>query len=303
MTAARQQVDHHTHLLSPSLAAMLSDAGLAVRTRTADELVAVLDVDGFDAAVVLSTAYMFAALEGPSEHATAVQSDNDWTAEQVAAYPGRLVAYLSVNPLDADATDEIARCAATQNFVGLKLHLASAGVDLRDPDHRCRIADVIACAAEHDLAITVHLRTRHPDFGRLDTELFLNEIAPTAPTVPIQVAHVGGWGGYDDATDDALQAIITAAPGLPNLYVDIAAVTIGAHATDQKTGTLRRRLTELAATSERPRILFGTDWPIFTPRDYQATFMNETALTRADLDALFEPDLLTTRNRDDRSRR
>lgn len=291
MTAARRRVDHHTHLLSPSLAAMLSDAGLAARSRTADELVAVLDVDGFDAAVVLSTAYLFAALEAPSEHASAVRSDNDWTAEQVAAFPGRLLAFLSVNPLDNDAVDEIARCAATQQFVGLKLHLASSGVDLRDPGHRRRIAEAIACADDHDLAVTVHLRTRRPDFGSLDAEVFLNEIAPIASTVPMQVAHLGGWGGYDDATDEAFQAIINAARRLPNLYVDIAAVAIGASAADQKIRTLRRRLSELAATSNTPRILFGTDWPVFTPRNYQATFMNETALTRMGLETILEPDL------------
>jgi predicted TIM-barrel fold metal-dependent hydrolase len=61
---------------------------------TAKDLVALLDAAGIKRAVVLSTAYIY---EQPSRKidnaADKVRADNDWTSQQVAQYPDRLVGF------------------------------------------------------------------------------------------------------------------------------------------------------------------------------------------------------------------
>ena len=56
----------------------------------------------------------------------------------------------------------------------------------------------------------------------------LREVFPQAPDVPIQVAHLAGWGGYDDAADEAAAAFVDAIarkdPATRNLYFDITTI-------------------------------------------------------------------------------
>jgi hypothetical protein len=45
--------------------------------------------------------------------------------------------------------------------------------------------------------------------GREEALLFLNELLPAAPDVPVQIAHLGGAGGVEPAIfDDALSVFV-----------------------------------------------------------------------------------------------
>ena len=72
----------------------------AAKPRTAADLVAQLDEAGIRRAVVLSTAYIF---EQPSRKADAaaekLRRENDWTSQQVARFPDRLIGFCGLNPL------------------------------------------------------------------------------------------------------------------------------------------------------------------------------------------------------------
>src|SRR5262245_32262812 len=88
--------DHHQHLFSPELAALMTTTPpvAAVKPRTAADLIAQLDAAGIKRAVVLSTAYIF---EQPSREADdaaeKLKRDNDWTGRQVAQFPDRLIGF------------------------------------------------------------------------------------------------------------------------------------------------------------------------------------------------------------------
>src|SRR5207237_7625689 len=66
----------------------------ALEPVTADDLIALLDTAGIRRALVLSVAYVWGSpvMRGSDEYAQ-VRRENDWTAEQVARYPGRLRAF------------------------------------------------------------------------------------------------------------------------------------------------------------------------------------------------------------------
>src|SRR3712207_996314 len=95
LAVAQPLADHHQHLFSPALAKLVS-----VPPVDADRLVKHLDAAGIRRAVVLSTAYSHANPARKVENDEKfVRADNDWTAEQVARHPERLIGFCGLNPL------------------------------------------------------------------------------------------------------------------------------------------------------------------------------------------------------------
>ena len=74
-----------------------------------------LDAAGIRKALVLSLAYQYGNPNRPAveNEYQKVKAENDWTSEQVAQYPDRLVGFCSINPLKDYALEEIARCGKT----------------------------------------------------------------------------------------------------------------------------------------------------------------------------------------------
>lgn len=133
----------------------------------------------------------------------------------------------------------------------------------------------------------------------------MNQILPAAPDIPVQVAHLGGWGGYDRITDDSLSTFADACVAQPgrcrHLYFDIAAVVLApTDAAAARGSDLRflwdeeqgfpKGLDRLATNLRRiglSRILFGTDWPVVTARDYISTLRTNLPLRPAEINQIF----------------
>lgn len=275
-------VDHHVHLESDEAHAFMVELadfiGQAlpdeVRTsggRNADDLVAAMDSVGVDRALALSVAYLFGFPDFDVEDERArVRAENVWVAEQVARYPERLVGACAVNPLSDYALDEVTWCADDPRLSVLKLHLANSDVDLRDPGDLDRLGEVFQLAAERGLPVVVHMRTRATDYGARDVEAFVREVLSRAPGLPVQVAHMAGWGGYDDATDEAMGAwveLFRSGRLDPAPYTfDLAAVPLspalaeGDTTLARRIGEQNRRLAERIREVGTNRVLFGSDW-------------------------------------------
>ena len=159
-----------------------------------------MDKDDVETATVLSVAYFFGSAAPLADRPHAVRAENDWLLEQAEAAPDRLLPYFSVNPLSAAALPEAERCLALTRFRGLKLHLANSNVSLFDPTHVARLRDIFALVGEVRLPVVVHLRTDADSYCGSDVRQFVAEVLPPAAASTIQIAHAGGWGGYDDAT-------------------------------------------------------------------------------------------------------
>lgn len=278
----RPPADHHVHLWSHEARDVLMRAQEAVgqeviseeqaRVLSAADVVAGLDSAGIERGVVLSTAYFFGVpdLEVEDERSK-VRAENDYVARQVAARPDRLTAFFSVNPLADYALDEIDRLADHEAFVGLKLHLGNSHVDLRNGDHVARLREVFRRAEEHGLAVVIHLGGRSDEFGAPDAEVFLDEVLPAAADVPIQVAHMGGPGGFGPGTRASARAFAAALEDHPertrNLVFDLSAVphptylARGDSALERRIGELNRAFVEAARELGFDRIVFGSDYP------------------------------------------
>ena len=116
---AQPLADHHQHLFSPALAALISPAPPAAPDRAdcAERPDRLLDAAGIKRAAVLSTAYIWEQPTRNVDNASEkLRADNDWTSQQVAQYPDRLIGFCGLNPLKDYALDELARCAKNPNF-------------------------------------------------------------------------------------------------------------------------------------------------------------------------------------------
>src|SRR6476646_737931 len=154
--------DHHQHLFSPELAALMTTTApvAPVKPRTAADLIEQLDAAGIKRAVVLSTAYIFEQPSRNVDHAAEkLTRDNDWTSKQVAQFPDRLIGFCGVNPLKDYALAELACCAADPNLRrGLKLHFGNSVVDYHNPEHIAQVRGVFRAADSYHMAIVVHVR-------------------------------------------------------------------------------------------------------------------------------------------------
>lgn len=285
-------VDYHQHLFSPAAAALVTgdsrSPGISAR-----DVVALLDQAGIRRALILSVAYTWGKasrtpVEDEYDH---VRAENDWTAQQVAQYPDRLRAFCSVNPLKPYALEEITRCSRMPGLQrGLKLHFGNSDVDLDNPDNVEQVRKVFAAANEYGMAIVVHMRTsidNQRGYGAAQARVFLNELIPAAPRVPIQIAHLAGAGGYEPAVAAALGVFVDAIGHqdgrMKNVLFDVTAVVDAAAQPAQ--------LEEIAARIRLiglGRILYGSDaaaTPATFPKAGWAAF-RRLPLTAAEFDAI-----------------
>jgi predicted TIM-barrel fold metal-dependent hydrolase len=302
MTQTRTPVhtDDHVHVHSPAileiLAAYCSSPGRLgacdpafVEPLTADDLLADMDEAGVQTAWMMSTAYL---AESPmmvpplADAATRVHDANAFTVATAAAHPGRLVAFVSVNPLTPGALAEIDAWKDEPFAKGLKLHLTNSGVDLRNPEHVRRLAAVFDAASDARLTIMIHMRTRAEDYGARDVHIFAEQVLPHASKIPVVIAHSGGWGGLDANTWDALEGfrqVLAQQPDTaPNLFFDLAQVF------DAETSPENRaRLVEAMRGIGVERFVPGSDWPFSGPLgDYLNNAMGLLPLSSQEAAAL-----------------
>lgn len=271
--------DHHIHIrsedASESLLRILSEVQgreeVPIEPSTsASDVIARLDSSGTRYAALLSTAYFFAMpdLEFRNEESR-TRSENDYVASQAEQAPDRLVAICAVNPLSEYALREVIRCGESGRFAGLKLHFANSDVNLRNSSHVDRLRVVFQEASQQNLAIIVHAWTRNPDFGKVDVQIFIDELLPLAQGVPVQVAHLGGPGTFSDVTAEAArtfaEAIENDKPAMENVYFDIAEVPhhpdrAGNDERRQAMEQANRELSGLIKRLGTGRVFWGTDW-------------------------------------------
>ncbi len=269
-------IDHHQHLISSAV----HKISPTLQPMNASELVKLLDAAGIRRAVVLSLGYQYGNPNKPpvpDEYAE-VKTENDWTAAEIAPFADRLLGFCGLNPLKPYALEEISRCAGIPQLrSGLKLHFGNSDVDLTNADHVKALQRVFAAANERRMAIVVHMRssvTAKRPYGAASARAFLNEVLPSAPDVPVQIAHLAGAGGYDDpAIDEALavfvEAIAQRDSRMKNVYFD-ASVLMRVEKPSAKLNLIATRLRQIGLE----HVLWGSDAapPAYTPKEAWAAF-------------------------------
>ena len=254
-------VDHHQHIFSADAAALAK----GFRPIDGADLIALLDAAGLRRAVVLSTAYQWSNPNRPpvdNEYAL-VKAENDWTSGQVARFRERLRGFCGLNPLRDYALDEIARCSADRSLrFGMKLHFGNSDVDLDNPAHIVQLQRVFRAANGNGMAIVVHMRssiTRNRPYGAAEARAFIERVLPSAPDIPVQIAHLTGGGTFDDPkVDEALGEFIKAFrakdPRVAHVWMDVSGIA-GYGDWREKAPVIAQRIREVGLA----RVLYGSD--------------------------------------------
>jgi predicted TIM-barrel fold metal-dependent hydrolase len=254
------RIAYHQHLFSPATAALIKQP-IYVGT----QLIADLDRARIDRGVVLSMGYTYGDERKAVADADArVREENDWTDAEVARAGGRLIGFCSANPLREAALAEVKRCTQLPNTTGLKLHFANSGVDLRDPAHAAKVADVFAAANAAGAPIVVHMRLRTTSkatYGAEDARLFIDKLLGSAPDIVVQIAHLAGAGSFPEDAEKAMaafaEAIARGDPRTRNLLFD--ATTVAMSGSTKGDGEFIAKAIRSVGVD---RILFGSDAPV-----------------------------------------
>ena len=243
-------IDSHCHILPPSFrdrraeiakrdatfAALLSDPN--ARIASADDLLAAMDRDGVDQAVVMGI--------GWTDHQVAVEA-NEYIIQTVADNPGRLTGFCSVNPgWGEPAVTEAQRCFDA-GLVGIgELHADTQKFDITDV---AAMAPVMELARSDRLPVLVHASEpvghQYPGKGGTTPDK-LYRFIQNFPGNVIICAHWGGGLPFYSLMPEVKES-------LKNVYFDSAA-----------TPFLYRpevfgAVSELAGAG---KVLFASDFPL-----------------------------------------
>jgi uncharacterized protein len=136
-------------------------------------------------------------------------------------------------------------------------------VQLDNPLHVERLRQVFRAANTHRMAIMVHLRasiSRHRPYGAAQARVFLEQLLPLVPDIPVQIAHLAGAGpGYDDPPADHAMAVFAEAverrdTRTRRLWFDVATVA-DLDISPASAARLARRIRQVGTE----RILYGSD--------------------------------------------
>lgn len=294
-------VDHHVHIMSPTLVADWKSLGVpfsrpdSIYTSAATLFAG--DSASLDLAVLLPMGHLY-GMEGfrdamglsVSDEAARTRGENRHVAAEAARYPGRAVAFCSVAVFRPYADQELRYCLDSLPTAGLKLHLAASGADLTDEAQLDRLAAIFAAAESARLPVLLHFDPQRRGLEVADVERFISRVLDPHPGLELYLAHLGGSGGYGPWTRSVFGAFrewMLRNPRRP-VFAEVSAVLLEAESegvpasTDEEARALGEDLRALGLE----RVVFGTDYPVFDPRRYTAALAARVGLTGEEVAAI-----------------
>ena len=212
------------------------------------------DIDAADKAVILHVAQNDAGAKG-----------NDEIAAIAKKWPEKLVPFGSVNPLFPEALEEFERAVKQLKVKGFKLSPIYMRFHPMDP-RACRI---YARAEQWGLPLIFHTATAQAADVPLkwaDPVLF-DDVAYAFPRLKIVMAHLGHpWQ----------KECIVMMRKHPNVYSELSG-------NFYRPWDLYQALLSALDWGQTHKILFGSDWPITTPRETMEGLRNLNRLAKAGL--------------------
>ncbi len=210
-----------------------------------ERLVEEMDEAGIDKAVILPLDYGL-KFEGKVDF----RYYNDYAARVVKEYPDKIIGFAGIDPRRGkEAISELERCVSKLELNGVKIwQLVGFYVD--DPG----LYDFYEKVADLDVAVLFHTGGGPPGtYMKYNNPVHVDKVAVDFPEMRIVMAHVGNpWIN---------EALVVAAKN-PNVYVDISAWELAAK---KAPFALVQMLVTAKLICGMEKVLFGSDWPLFTP--------------------------------------
>jgi len=187
-----------------------------------------------------------------------MQDLNDLTASYVQAQPQRLIGYAVIHPKQIEASlRELDRAINQLKLSGIKLHPSMQEFYPNDPN----FAPIFEYAQEKQIVVLCHTgaaTSSHVD--KYSCPIILDEIAVKFPRVHLIIAHAGR-PFYAEA------ALLLRKH--TNVYADISA-NVGRRDGEALLSFVLLALQVYAGAARR--LIFGSDYPIFSPKEFLEQF-------------------------------
>jgi predicted TIM-barrel fold metal-dependent hydrolase len=250
-------IDFHTHITAPEIIARRDEycvrdawfrdlyANPQARLSAAEDLISAMDRANVDQAVVFGFGWQDMDL---------CRRDNDYVMEAAGRYPDRLFGFAVVNPgAGREAVREVERCAAG-GLLGVG-DLMPDGQGYRLDDEKT-MAPIVEVALDRGLVLLTHCSEPvghlYPGKGTVTPDEVIR-FARLFPQIPLVCAHWGGGTIFYELMPEIARL-------MTNVYYDTAA-SLYLYQDD---------IFSLAARWAPGKVLFGTDFPLITPRRFIA---------------------------------
>jgi uncharacterized protein len=284
-TPSVRLTDHHVHILGPDVMRDWRAVGVTFSRpdsvyESPGGLIRARPDTGLSVVLV-----PMAHLYGNSELTDALRIDDATVRERVRRenahvtaaarrHPGDAVALCSVPALAAWAIDELRFCADSLRVAGIKLHLASSMVDLRDSTHLEALSRIATFAAAESLPVLMHVDPQRRGLESVDIRRLAERVFEPNPSLQVMIAHLGGSGGYGAWTRTVFATLrewrrsAEARHGRErSVFFELSAVILE-HESEGVPATTAAEITALAAdlrAMDFDRVLLGSDYPVFDP--------------------------------------
>ena len=245
MVGQHNVIDVHTHVYPDKIAlkAVAATGGFYGVGYRHDGRVATLLTCMEDAGIDCSLIHSVATT--PKQ----VASINVFLAQTAAESGGRLVGLGTLHPDSPDQTADVRRIAQL-GLRGVKLHPEIQGFAVDDP----RSLRICALCEEYDLPLLLHTGDRRYDCSNPNRLL---PVLRQFPGLKVIGAHLGGWSIYEEAAEQLA--------GTPNLWFDCSSTF---YWLDPQ---IAKRLIKRLGVD---RVMFGSDYPMWTPKAELDTFLS-----------------------------
>lgn len=170
-----------------------------------------------------------------------VESINTFIAKQCQAHP-QLIGFATMHPSYPNPEREINRAKA-MGLHGIKLHPDSQAVDMDDP----RLMDVYEILQAKGMRLVMHTGDFRYDHSNPER---LVRILHAFPNLVVDAAHYGNWSKFEIGYD--------LLHSFENVFVDASSSTFMLG---------KRRIYELTNLWGTDRVMFGSDYPMWSPAD------------------------------------
>lgn len=169
-----------------------------------------------------------------------VQSINNFIADEVSLFPDKLIGLGTMHPDSDDLKADLAHIKEL-GLHGVKLHadIQKFKID----DKRCY--KIYELCEKENMPILMHTGDYRYDYSNPD---HLTPVLDTFKNLTVIGAHLGGWSVWDEAVEKLA--------GYKNFYVDSSSSLYELSV---------ERATEIIRTYGTDRVLFGSDFPVFSP--------------------------------------
>ena len=182
------------------------------------------------------------------------ETPNKFIADYVAGYPGRAIGLASVHPNDPGAAQEFEHSVRDLGIKGLKLSPVYQSFDPWTPD-AYRLFEI---AQDYEVPVMFHMGGMYDPHASLQwsNPLLLDKVGLDFPNLRIIVAHLG---------QPHMEETVMLLRKNKNMFADLSARY-------HRQWQLYNGLQVAIEYKVTDRLLFGSDFPVMTPREAETAF-------------------------------